>query len=74
MRLDLAQETRHYVPRLYAVTIIGRDPSRFGYPAPANVLPRFRPDFSGLSRLLVGDLSGAGCLGRGVRRRQPNTQ
>jgi membrane-bound lytic murein transglycosylase D len=43
-RGDLAQETRHYVPRLYAVTIIGRDPARFGYPAPANVLPRFRPD------------------------------
>jgi len=43
-RGDLAQETRHYVPRLYAVTIIGRDPARFGYPAPASVLPRFRPD------------------------------
>jgi membrane-bound lytic murein transglycosylase D len=42
-RGDLAQETRHYVPRLYAVTIIGRDPARFGYPAPAT-LPRYRPD------------------------------
>jgi membrane-bound lytic murein transglycosylase D len=31
---DLAQETRRYVPRLYATTIIARDPVRFGYPAP----------------------------------------
>jgi membrane-bound lytic murein transglycosylase D len=34
-RGDLAQETRHYVPRLYAVTIIAKDPERFGYPARA---------------------------------------
>lgn len=27
---DLAKETRQYVPRLYAVTIIGRDRERFG--------------------------------------------
>lgn len=27
---DLAKETREYVPRLYAVTIIGRDRERFG--------------------------------------------
>ncbi len=33
-RGNLAQETRRYVPRLYAVTIIGKDPQRFGYPAP----------------------------------------
>lgn len=32
---DLAQETRQYVPRLYAMTVIGRDPSRFGLPTPA---------------------------------------
>jgi membrane-bound lytic murein transglycosylase D len=32
-RGDLAQETRHYVPRLYAVTIIAKDPTRFGLPA-----------------------------------------
>jgi membrane-bound lytic murein transglycosylase D len=32
---DLAQETRHYVPRLYAMTIIGREPERFGYTVPA---------------------------------------
>ncbi|HYJ80546.1 MAG TPA: transglycosylase SLT domain-containing protein [Longimicrobiaceae bacterium] len=30
-RGDLAQETRRYVPRLYAVTIIAKDPRRFGY-------------------------------------------
>jgi LysM repeat protein/soluble lytic murein transglycosylase-like protein len=43
VRGDLAKETQHYVPRLYAVTIIGRDPARFGYtvPAPAQ---RFRFD------------------------------
>ncbi|HEY0016023.1 MAG TPA: LysM peptidoglycan-binding domain-containing protein [Longimicrobium sp.] len=34
-RGNLAQETRRYVPRLYAVTIIGKDPQRFGYPASA---------------------------------------
>ncbi len=35
-RGDLAAETRHYVPRLYAVTVIGRDRERFGFgPAPA---------------------------------------
>lgn len=31
---DLATETKHYVPRLYATTIIARDRARFGY-APA---------------------------------------
>jgi membrane-bound lytic murein transglycosylase D len=36
-RGDLAQETRRYVPRLYATTIIARDPVRFGYPAPGQV-------------------------------------
>jgi membrane-bound lytic murein transglycosylase D len=42
-RGDLAQETRHYVPRLYATTIIARDPVRFGYPAP-NPARRFAFD------------------------------
>ncbi|MBA4159569.1 MAG: LysM peptidoglycan-binding domain-containing protein [Gemmatimonadetes bacterium] len=28
---DLADETKHYVPRLYAVTIIARDRNRFGF-------------------------------------------
>ena len=32
-RGNLAQETRRYVPRLYAVAIIAKDPQRFGYPA-----------------------------------------
>jgi membrane-bound lytic murein transglycosylase D len=36
-RGDLAQETRRYVPRLYATTIIAKDPARFGYPAPGPV-------------------------------------
>jgi membrane-bound lytic murein transglycosylase D len=43
-RGDLAQETRHYVPRLYAVTIIGRDRARFGYPVPAGPAKTYRPD------------------------------
>jgi membrane-bound lytic murein transglycosylase D len=35
-RGDLAAETRHYVPRLYAMTVIGRNRERFGFaPAPA---------------------------------------
>ncbi|HEX5726652.1 MAG TPA: transglycosylase SLT domain-containing protein [Longimicrobiaceae bacterium] len=34
VRGDLAQETRRYVPRLYAVTIIAKDPARFGFAAP----------------------------------------
>jgi membrane-bound lytic murein transglycosylase D len=32
-RGDLAMETRRYVPRLYAMAIIAKDPQRFGYPA-----------------------------------------
>jgi membrane-bound lytic murein transglycosylase D len=40
---DLAQETRRYVPRLYATTIIARDPVRFGYAAP-NPARRFAYD------------------------------
>ncbi len=44
VRGDLAQETRHYVPRLYAVTIIGRDPARFGFPAPQGVARKFAYD------------------------------
>ena len=43
-RGDLAQETRHYVPRLYAVTIIAKDPTRYGYPAPSGVAKRFAYD------------------------------
>ena len=43
-RGDLAQETRHYVPRLYAVTIIAKDPQRFGYPAPSAAGARFAYD------------------------------
>jgi membrane-bound lytic murein transglycosylase D len=43
-RGDLAQETRHYVPRLYAVTIIAKDPARFGYPAPSGPGERFAYD------------------------------
>lgn len=34
---DLAEETKHYVPRLYAMTIIGRNRERFGFsPPPAD--------------------------------------
>jgi membrane-bound lytic murein transglycosylase D len=43
-RGDLAQETRHYVPRLYAVTIIAKDPARFGYPALSGPGERFAYD------------------------------
>jgi membrane-bound lytic murein transglycosylase D len=32
-RGNLAMETRRYVPRLYAMAIIAKDPQRFGYPA-----------------------------------------
>jgi membrane-bound lytic murein transglycosylase D len=41
---DLAEETKHYVPRLYAVTIIGHDPARFGYGAQAGLVRRFGYD------------------------------
>lgn len=43
-RGNLAQETRRYVPRLYAVTIIAKDPVRFGYPAPDPAGRRFAYD------------------------------
>jgi membrane-bound lytic murein transglycosylase D len=43
-RGNLAQETRRYVPRLYAVTIIAKDPVRFGYPAPEPAGRRFAFD------------------------------
>jgi membrane-bound lytic murein transglycosylase D len=33
-RGDLAPETRHYVPRLFAITIIGRNRERFGFSPP----------------------------------------
>ncbi|HEX6037096.1 LysM peptidoglycan-binding domain-containing protein [Longimicrobium sp.] len=42
-RGDLAQETRRYVPRLYATTIIAKDPVRFGFPAPG-IVRRFAYD------------------------------
>ncbi len=41
---NLAAETKHYVPRLYAVTIIGRDRTRFGYPAARPVARPFAYD------------------------------
>lgn len=41
---DLASETEHYVPRLYAVTIIGRDPARFGYAPASGPVRRFAYD------------------------------
>jgi membrane-bound lytic murein transglycosylase D len=40
-RGDLAQETRHYVPRLFAVTVIARDRQRFGF-----AVPRARDGFA----------------------------
>jgi membrane-bound lytic murein transglycosylase D len=43
-RGDLAQETRRYVPRLFAVTIIARDPARFGYAPPAGPVRSFEFD------------------------------
>ncbi|HYR08826.1 MAG TPA: LysM peptidoglycan-binding domain-containing protein [Longimicrobium sp.] len=43
-RGNLAQETKRYVPRLYAVTIIAKDPVRFGYPAPDPAGRRFAFD------------------------------
>lgn len=43
-RGNLAQETRRYVPRLFAVTIIAKDPARFGYARPSGVVRRFEFD------------------------------
>jgi membrane-bound lytic murein transglycosylase D len=43
-RGDLAQETRRYVPRLFAVTIIAKDPARFGYAPPAEPMRPFEFD------------------------------
>ncbi len=40
----LAQETKQYVPRLYAVTIIGRDRERFGFRTPSGAAPAFAYD------------------------------
>lgn len=40
----LAQETRQYVPRLYAVTIIARDRERFGFPAQRGLVRPFAYD------------------------------
>lgn len=41
---DLAEETKRYVPRLYAVTIIGRDRARFGFRAPRGLVENVFPD------------------------------
>jgi membrane-bound lytic murein transglycosylase D len=41
---DLAAETRHYVPRLYAMTIVGRDRPRFGFGLPDGTRPVFAFD------------------------------
>lgn len=43
-RGDLAQETRHYVPRLFAITIIAKDRARFGYPPASGLVRGFRFD------------------------------
>lgn len=43
-RGDLAQETRRYVPRLFAVTIIAKDPARFGYAPPSGPVRAFEFD------------------------------
>jgi len=43
-RGDLAQETRRYVPRLFAVAIIAKDPARFGYAPPAGPARPFEFD------------------------------
>lgn len=40
----LAQETRQYVPRLYAVTIIARDRERFGFARPGGLVRPFAYD------------------------------
>jgi membrane-bound lytic murein transglycosylase D len=40
----LAQETRQYVPRLYAVTIIARDRERFGFSRPQGLVKPFAYD------------------------------
>ncbi len=68
-RGNLAQETRRYVPRLYAVTIIAKDPARFGYARPAGAVRRFEfdsiqvdlptplPVLARIGSLLLGDLS-----------------
>jgi membrane-bound lytic murein transglycosylase D len=41
---DLANETQHYVPRLYAMTIIARDRPRFGFSVPGPERERFAYD------------------------------
>ncbi|HET6762699.1 MAG TPA: LysM peptidoglycan-binding domain-containing protein, partial [Longimicrobiaceae bacterium] len=41
---NLAEETRRYVPRLYAVTVIAHEPARFGYAPPAGPVRRFAFD------------------------------
>jgi membrane-bound lytic murein transglycosylase D len=44
VRGTLAQETKQYVPRLYAVTIIARDRERFGYSKPSGLVRTFAYD------------------------------
>ncbi|HEX7242155.1 MAG TPA: LysM peptidoglycan-binding domain-containing protein [Longimicrobiaceae bacterium] len=44
VRGTLAQETKQYVPRLYAVTIIARDPARFGFARVGAVTQTFAYD------------------------------
>jgi membrane-bound lytic murein transglycosylase D len=68
-RGNLAQETRRYVPRLFAVTIIAKDPARFGYARPSGVVRRFEfdsiqvdlptplPILARIANLSLGDLS-----------------
>lgn len=41
---NLAEETKRYVPRLYAVTIIAHDPARFGYAPPSGPVRTFGYD------------------------------
>ncbi|HWK90614.1 MAG TPA: LysM peptidoglycan-binding domain-containing protein [Longimicrobium sp.] len=43
-RGNLARETVRYVPRLFAVTIIAKNPERFGYPAVSGPVRRFSYD------------------------------
>ncbi|MEX2569717.1 MAG: LysM peptidoglycan-binding domain-containing protein [Gemmatimonadota bacterium] len=57
-RGDLAAETRQYVPRLYAVTIIGRDRERFGFESPAAAAQGFAFDSVHVDRSLpLADLA-----------------
>jgi membrane-bound lytic murein transglycosylase D len=60
---NLADETKRYVPRLYAVTIIAHDPARFGYAAPAGPVRRFAYDSVRVDVVTaLTDLAGIGGL------------